>query len=598
MVVNLCLPHFNTNIRCNKLCADGFDVTNLISADPTQRRRGFKLEYFLRPPVQVTLSFDFKVELCRVDVELWPWGMDRGQCSKRLEISTSSEPLQTFSKDQVQDRPQAQFKKGHGNSTKHLNLGQQLREKPLNVQKTLNVPQQSAQTLAAFSEHAFKLVGRCELREKTKVTFTRCRFDPRPPFTSHPPPHPEDARREELESRGHLSLTSVTHLRVTLPFGGAASAMGLKALAVWGQPARCCSQEEVEKIEHVHKATLRPLPRPEPAVNQIRHPCQDTPLCVQSLNSIPEEFLDPITQEVMALPMLLPSGMSVDSTTLEEHQKREASWGRPGSDPFTGVPFTASSQPLPNPQLKRRIDLFLLQNGCSRRDGTIGKRGVAEEPQASRLIHSLETKQNHCLVAATVEDPTLEQMSDYKSASRDSKRHEKSAILEVGKGRKRHFSESRADIQPLLPQNKLLRSDTSEPSSSSSTHETRLSASLDNALFSVLKGRPSFTSNLPVHGSSLPVSESLEASTQCQTTVSHAAGERTCSSCARTLSPYSKAPSAVYRLLCGHLLCRSCLQNHSPPSLDSVATTTASTRVMCSDCGSSTSRADIVRVHH
>lgn len=36
-----------------QLCADGYDVTNLLSADPTLRRRGFKLEYFLRPPVQV-----------------------------------------------------------------------------------------------------------------------------------------------------------------------------------------------------------------------------------------------------------------------------------------------------------------------------------------------------------------------------------------------------------------------------------------------------------------------------------------------------------------------------------------------------------------
>lgn len=36
-----------------QLCADGYDVTNLLSADPALRRRGFKLEYFLRPPVQV-----------------------------------------------------------------------------------------------------------------------------------------------------------------------------------------------------------------------------------------------------------------------------------------------------------------------------------------------------------------------------------------------------------------------------------------------------------------------------------------------------------------------------------------------------------------
>lgn len=88
------------------------------------------------------------------------------------------------------------------------------------------------------------------------------------------------------------------------------------------------------------------------------------------------------------LPMLLPSGVSVDHSTLEEHQKREATWGRPPNDPFTGVPFTSTSQPLPNPQLKSRIDHFLLQNSMIRREGMLGRQGEGEHPQASRLLDS------------------------------------------------------------------------------------------------------------------------------------------------------------------------------------------------------------------
>uniref|UniRef100_A0A3B5A1U3 U-box domain containing 5 n=1 Tax=Stegastes partitus TaxID=144197 RepID=A0A3B5A1U3_9TELE len=332
MVVNLCLPHFYTTAHCNKLCADGYDVTNLVSADPALRRRGFKLEYFLRPPVQVTLKFGFQVELCRVDVELWPWGMDLGQASKRLEISTSSDPLP---------------------STGHK---------------------------------LFKLVGRCELREDTQVCFTRSNFCPRTPFLSPPPPRPANSRQEELWSRGLVSLGAVTQLRVTVPFGGAASSLGLKALVVWGQPARCCPAEEVERIKRAHEASERRLPRPAffvPSVKKTTQPPQTSPNL-----SIPEEFLDPITQEVMVLPMLLPSGVSVDNTTLEEHQKREATWGRPPNDPFTGVPFTSTSQPLPNPQLKIRIDQFLLQKGMLSRDGMLGRREQGEDPQASRLIAS------------------------------------------------------------------------------------------------------------------------------------------------------------------------------------------------------------------
>lgn len=90
----------------------------------------------------------------------------------------------------------------------------------------------------------------------------------------------------------------------------------------------------------------------------------------------------------MTLPMLLPSGVSVDATTLEEYQKREASWGRPPNDPFTGVSFTATCQPLPNPQLKSRIDHFLLQNGAMGRNGTLGRRERGENPHASRLVTS------------------------------------------------------------------------------------------------------------------------------------------------------------------------------------------------------------------
>lgn len=55
-----------------QLCADGYDVSNLISAEPAVRRRGFKLEYFLRPPVQVGRLIFATVFLC--------WMFYRGLC--------------------------------------------------------------------------------------------------------------------------------------------------------------------------------------------------------------------------------------------------------------------------------------------------------------------------------------------------------------------------------------------------------------------------------------------------------------------------------------------------------------------------------------
>lgn len=125
-----------------------------------------------------------------------------------------------------------------------------------------------------------------------------------------------------------------------------------------------------------------------------------------SLLEVPEEFLDPLTQEVMLLPMLLPSGVSVDSSTLEEYQRREATWGRVPNDPFTGVPFVPESQALPNPHLKSRIDRFLLQTGLEVREGAVGRQGHGESPHPSRLIppqRTGESRDSAVTTAAAVE---------------------------------------------------------------------------------------------------------------------------------------------------------------------------------------------------
>jgi hypothetical protein len=52
---------------------------------------------------------------------------------------------------------------------------------------------------------------------------------------------------------------------------------------------------------------------------------------------IPDRFLDEITCEVMTLPMLLPSGHFVDRSTLDKLHHTDSTYGRPPSDPFTGI---------------------------------------------------------------------------------------------------------------------------------------------------------------------------------------------------------------------------------------------------------------------
>lgn len=207
-------------------------------------------------------------------------------------------------------------------------------------------------------------------------------------------------------------------------------------------------------------------------------------LCDSSDVSIPEEFLDPITQEVMMLPMLLPSGVSVDNTTLEEHQKREATWGRPPNDPFTGVPFSSTSQPLPNPHLKNRIDRFLLQKGIMSRDGMLGRQGDRENPQASRLVASTVDGKNggHSSLNDTVvkfnpgfdntkrtaqpEDTGLGHSSDHLNHISQSQPLAPDSNSVLGRGNKRQLNGESRDgsmtENQLLPQTKRQRKDACE----------------------------------------------------------------------------------------------------------------------------------------
>lgn len=225
---------------------------------------------------KVTLKFGFPVELCRVDVELWPWGMDRGQACKRLEISTISDGRSLSSHGQIHQRKEQMKDQNIKNKQKHQPVSsrpqqsnghqwsiqaQQWKEGAQDGLQQTDFKSQS-NSESRCSESEFKLVARCELREETQVSFSHSSFRPRAPFLSPPPPPHASSRQEKLWSRGLPSLGAVTRLRVAVPFGGAASSLGLKALAVWGQPARGCPTEEVERIERIHEANERRMVRP------------------------------------------------------------------------------------------------------------------------------------------------------------------------------------------------------------------------------------------------------------------------------------------------------------------------------------------------
>lgn len=512
MVVNLCEPHFHTTIQCDKLCADGYDVTNLLSGDPVTRRRGFRLEYFLRPPLHVTLGFPVKMELCRVDVELWPWRTDQGKSSRRLEIFSSSDPPAQVERD----------------------VGQ------------------------------FKLVARCDLQDETQVSFLNPSFKPRAPFLDPPPPVPAQAKRQDLWSRGPQSLGSVAQLRVSIPYSGAATALGIKSLSVWALPARCCSPSEVEKFQEAHLNSLQ-LNRHSSLDPTTVSPKPDH---ISPDILIPEEFLDPLTQELMVFPMILPSGMVIDNSTLEEYQKREATWGRLPNDPFTGVPFAQNSKPLPNTALKSRIDRLVLQTGCT----GVGNK-LMNKPQSSRLIVSPN--------AGEARSSANFSRDHNDSESKEVRCQSVNSVLTSGQTRCRS---SKRKYESLTSSSSSV--DSAAPHTTES-HEQRLADSLDEALNEALHGLPTFTSQRKTNSDP---ETSAGTSQSDDSTRGNCEGQQKCLFCSCLLSVYSWSVLS-YSLSCGHLICGPCLQRKRLADSQRL-------KIKCPACGVFASSSDITRVHH
>lgn len=320
-----------------QISADGYEVENLISEDLARRNRGFRSEYFIKPPVHVTISFPFNVEICRINVDISSGGY---QTFSGLEVYTSTSCNKSS--------------EGHFSAL----AGQPLSDKD-----------------------TFTLVGKAVLKNQSKVTFGHRGFKPRPPFHqletvgSYP-----GSVSQELWNKGPSSLSNVSHLKLCITHVAGGGLPCIKRLEVWGQPAKSCPQEVIEGVFQVASQCLAqdggggggggglkpelwtPMESDCVPLGSSDGERQALRKLVDVVQDIPEEFLDPITLEIMTFPMLLPSGKVIDQSTLEKCNRSEAAWGRVPSDPFTGVAFSQHSQPLPHPTLKARIDHFLLQH--------------------------------------------------------------------------------------------------------------------------------------------------------------------------------------------------------------------------------------------
>lgn len=281
----------------------------------------------------MTLSFPFNVEICRINVDISSGGSHN---ITGLDICTS-----TSSSKASWNNPESLFS--------------------------------DPAIQPALDKEVFTLVGKAVLKNQSKVTFSHRGFKPRPPFH-----HQTDTVSSfsgsaslDLWNKGPTSLSSVSHLKICITHVAGGGLPCIKKVEVWGQPSKSCSHDVIDDVLRVAlgcsmqglggQAVSLPSPM-ESDIVPFGNPDSQEQKLLEAMQDVPEEFLDPITLEVMTLPMLLPSGKVIDQGTLEKCNQSEASWGRVPSDPFTGVAFSQHSQPLPHPSLKARIDHFLLQH--------------------------------------------------------------------------------------------------------------------------------------------------------------------------------------------------------------------------------------------
>ncbi|KAK9889544.1 hypothetical protein WA026_006899 [Henosepilachna vigintioctopunctata] len=128
----------------------------------------------------------------------------------------------------------------------------------------------------------------------------------------------------------------------------------LSSVEIWGSVSNDCSDVTKNTILKLYnKTSIASSYSPNFNDNQTLKNC-----------GIPEDFKDDLTFEIMTVPMTLPSGKTIDQSTLDKHITFEKAFGRKAGDPFTGIKFTDNCKPIMNVALKSRIDMYLLQHSA------------------------------------------------------------------------------------------------------------------------------------------------------------------------------------------------------------------------------------------
>lgn len=152
------------------------------------------------------------------------------------------------------------------------------------------------------------------------------------------------------------NIRSAEKLTVRI-FKTANSIPAIGKLEVWGNISYSVPREICQSLTRLWEETKYPkMKQLEVTKTQLVNETN------ADVFNICDDFLDSLTYEVMTSPMVLPGGKYIDRSTLEKCIEYDNMYGRAPCDPFTGIPFTDTLKPMPVPELKGRIDSFLIKH--------------------------------------------------------------------------------------------------------------------------------------------------------------------------------------------------------------------------------------------
>ena len=533
MTLNFLHPAFSPVVSCDTPCLDGHDITNLTSTDLQLQNMGFLPESFIKPPISIHICFPLAVDIDKL--VFCPAVSTQRTASVEIFSSTTHAKHINFKDTRPHLNPQIIYHR-IGQGTYHDN-----------------------KQLIIFKNYHFK-----QNRLFAKVKHV----------SSKQSNTPEDHEATfSLSNHNRQHLWSVGGLTIRMTRSAAGKVCAIKWLEVWGQPSSHCNRETISWIlktntslmsainRHCHPALPIPEKLMDEKVDNKTTNCKRIDNDVFNAITVPSDFIDPITQELLAQPMLLPSGQSVDIQTIEKHNAAEEKWGRPPSDPFTGVKFSIGKVPIPNAELKERIDRFLLQHG-------------SDLPPVARTLGSKQSatgssKKISQLVIGDRRDPNTSICLDSDSLCTTNLKRKQPQEDISNMSNERHRKNTRKGTDQK-----------SDDYDSQQIQSISGGSSLDAILRSTLQNMPSFlptTKMCATQSSSSPMNEQND-------------NQNKCSQCSSSQAP-------LYKLPCNNILCRSCLLDKTSFGTTRGASGSSHNSHFCKNCNEIHPPQDVVRIH-